>query len=156
MAKFARGKELESMINATNLSYRKKGLAVIYNIPLPVKVTNMGIIPLASSVDYIGTISPDGKAIAFDTKETKSSTSLPLSNIHDHQVTFLTYWNATGADAGFLVWFKNLDTEGFMVSITDFNEFIQTETRKSIPYSWFKDEWRVDLNDYLNLFKDNE
>lgn len=147
-----RGKELERIINATNLLYRKKKLAVIYNLPLPVQITNMGPIPISSPTDYIGSISPDGKAIAFDAKETKSTTSFPLKNIHDHQLNFLTYFEATGAKSGFLIWFKSLDSdEAFWTPASFIENFIETEKRKSIPYNVFKDEWRVKMIDYLNL-----
>ena len=152
-----RGKELEKKINEVNLKYRKEQLAIIYNLPLPVKITDMGLLPQQSTVDYIGSIGPEGKAIAFDTKETQSTTSFPLANIHDHQILFLTYYLQTGAKAGFLIWFKNLDSdEAFFVPISFLNNFIETETRKSIPYKTFKAEWRVPLDDYLNLFKNNE
>ena len=108
-----RGKGLEKIINATNLKYRKKKLAVIYNLPLPVAITDKGPIPISSPTDYIGCISPNGRGVAFDAKETKSHTSFPLANIHDHQLNFLSYFEKCGGMAGFLIWFKEIDEKAF-------------------------------------------
>ena len=150
-----RGKELEKLINKVNLVYRKKQLAVIYNLPLPVTVTNKGIIPINTPTDYIGCIGPNGKGVAFDAKETRSSTSFPLSNIHDHQLNFLSLFEKCKGKSGFLIWFKTVDnTEAFWTPTSFIENFIETETRKSIPYKKFKNEWRVKLTDYLNLLNE--
>jgi len=152
-----RGKKLEKMLNAQNLIYRKRGLAVIYNLPLPVAITNMGPIPISTPTDYIGSIGPYGQAVAFDAKETKNKTSFPLANIHDHQLNFLTLFEKTGGRSGFLIWFTELgDTEAFWTPASFIENFMETETRKSIPYKTFKDEWRVDLDDYLNLITEDD
>lgn len=148
-----RGKELEKAINAVNLKYRKEGLAVIYNLPLPVVVTSQGPVPISTPTDYVGCISPDGKGVAFDAKETRNTTSFPLANIHDHQLNFLTLYESCGGKSGFLIWFKEVDeTEAFWTPASFIEEFMETETRKSIPYKRFKKEWRVEITDYLNLF----
>ena len=115
-------------------------------------ITANGPVPISTPTDYIGSMGPDGKAVAFDAKETKNTSSFPLSNIHDHQLNFLTYFEKTGGKAGFLIWFKKVDdTEAFWTPASFVEDFKETETRKSIPYSRFKDEWRVSLDDYLNL-----
>ncbi len=150
-----RGKGLEKMLNAQNLIYRKKGLAVIYNLPLPVAITNQGPIPISTPTDYIGSIGPNGLAVAFDAKETKNKTSFPLANIHDHQLNFLSLFEKTGGKSGFLIWFKEVDdNEAFWTPASFVENFMEAETRKSIPYKSFKKEWRVDLDDYLDLLKD--
>jgi recombination protein U len=147
-----RGKELEKIINSVNLQYRKQGLALIYNLPLPVTITTRGPIPMTTPVDYIGSIGPNGKAIAFDAKETLSCTSFPLRNIHDHQLNFLSIFEKTGGKAGFLIWFKNIDEDkAFWVPAKFIKEFIQNEVRKSIPYKKFSPTWKVPLQDYLQL-----
>jgi recombination protein U len=147
-----RGKDLEKKINAVNLIYRKSGLAVIYNLPLPVVITNNGPLPISTPTDYIGSIGPDGKAVAFDAKETKSTTSFSLSNIHDHQLNFLRLFEKTGGKAGFLIWFRELDEdEAFWTPPSFIFNFINTETRKSIPYKNFKESWKTKIGDYLNI-----
>lgn len=153
----SRGKELEGKVNDANIKYRKKKLAVVQKLPLPVRITKKGAIPIKSTVDYIGSIGPDGKAIAFDAKETQSTTSFPFSNIKQHQETFLKYFGETGGKAGFLIWFKKVDEdEAFFTPIDFIKEFKETETRKSIPYERFKDEFRVPLDDYLELITNED
>ncbi|MBC8550146.1 MAG: Holliday junction resolvase RecU [Candidatus Brocadiales bacterium] len=155
MSQANRGKELEKKINAVNLIYRKKKLAVIHRLELPVILTNKGPVPISTPTDYIGCEGPDGKGVAFDAKETRNTTSFPLANIHDHQLNFLTYYEAVGGKAGFLIWFKEVDDDAFWTPASFIQEFMETETRKSIPYKRFKDEWRVDLTDYLNLLNED-
>ncbi len=152
-----RGKELEKKVNATNLKYRMDRLAIIYQVPLPVQITNKGLLPQTSIVDYMGSKGPAGKAVAFDAKETQKTTSFPLANIHDHQLVFLDYFYASGGEAAFLIWFKNLhDTEAFWTPYGHVKDFMDTETRKSLPYKWFRKEWLVPIDDYLNLLGDDD
>jgi len=152
MGQGGRGKELEKRINKVNLTYRKGHLAVIYNLPLPIQITALGPVPISTPTDYIGSVAPNGKAVAFDAKETQNPKSFPLKNIHDHQLNFLTYFEQTGAKSGFLIWFKQVDKDiAFWTPATFVGDFIETKTRKSIPYSKFKKEWRVNIDDYLNL-----
>lgn len=106
-----RGKEFESRINKVNLEYRLEKKALIHRIEVPMRVTKQGIIPQKSTVDYIGSIGPEGKAIAFDAKETIVETRFDLSNIKQHQKEFLRYWDATGGKSGFLIWFKSMDPD---------------------------------------------
>lgn len=146
-----RGKELEKRLNAVNLYYRKTKLAVIHNLPLPVAVTAQGIIPISTPTDYIGCMSPVGRGVAFDAKETKSKTSFPLANIHDHQLNFLTYFEETGGYAGFLIWFKTIDDHAYWVPPTYIKGFIEAGTRKSIPRNDFVERWKVNIDDYLGL-----
>jgi len=147
-----RGKELEKLINFANLVYRKNKLAVIYNIPVTVALTDKGPVPISTPTDYIGCIGPEGRGVAFDAKETRNGTSFPLANIHDHQLNFLSLYEQCGGKSGFLIWFKTVDdTEAFWTPASFIEEFMETETRKSIPYGRFKDEWRVTITDYLNL-----
>lgn len=115
-------------------------------------MTNQGIIPVQSTVDYIGSIGPEGEAVAFDAKETIVETRFDLKNIKQHQEEFLKYWEKTGGRAGFLVWFKQVDPEkAFWVPIHFVVEFRETETRQSIPYKKFRKEWKVPIDNYLQL-----
>ena len=89
-----RGSALEDLINFTNEFYRQKGLALFQKIPTPitpVEVNNKKrTITLAyfgqqSTVDYMGVV--QGIPVCFDAKET-SLKSLPIQNIHPHQIQF--------------------------------------------------------------------
>ena len=86
-----RGMTLESEINSTNEYYLLHDIAVVHKKPTPVAVVkqvNQKIVDayfkVASTTDYNGIYK--GKYIDFDAKETKSKTSFPLSNIHNHQI----------------------------------------------------------------------
>jgi len=145
-----RGKSLEKIVNKANMKYRLEKKAIIYNIPLPVMMTGEGLIPKSAPTDYIGSIGPNGKAIAFDAKETKNATSFPLQNIHAHQLNFLTYFGYTGGISFFLIWFRE-SNEAYKTPVTFINDFIKNNKRKSIPKEEFKEEWKINLEDYLGL-----
>jgi len=152
--KTLRGKTLEKRINGVNLKYRSLGVAVIYNLPLPVAVTSSGPIPISTPTDYIGCIL-GGRGLAFDAKETTSKTSFPLANIHDHQINFLSLFEKVGGMGGFLIWFKEIDdNEAYFVPASFIKNFMETNTRKSIPYKSFKKCWKVQITDYLNLLNE--
>ena len=89
-----RGSSFEEIINFTNERYRQSGLALFQKIPTPITPVRMDeetrTITLAyfekqSTVDYIGVA--QGIPIAFDAKETAGK-SLPLQNIHAHQMAY--------------------------------------------------------------------
>lgn len=75
---------------------------MILKVPTPMQITNRGVIPQKSTVDFIGLLK-GGRYIAFDAKETKVKTRLDLSNIHQHQLTFLTLVQNLGGICFFLV-----------------------------------------------------
>ncbi|GIN96560.1 Holliday junction resolvase RecU [Siminovitchia terrae] len=91
-----RGMTLEEDLNETNQYYLTKGLAVIHKKPTPVQIVHVdyakrstavikeAYFRQASTTDYNGI--SNGKYIDFEAKETKSSTSFPLKNIHEHQI----------------------------------------------------------------------
>ncbi|MFD1707162.1 Holliday junction resolvase RecU [Siminovitchia sediminis] len=91
-----RGMTLEDDLNETNAYYLEKGLAVIHKKPTPVQIVHVdypkrstavikeAYFRQASTTDYNGIC--NGKYIDFEAKETKSPTSFPLKNIHDHQI----------------------------------------------------------------------
>lgn len=155
--KDARGKALERAIQKCNRTYRKKKLAQIQKIETPIVPTNQGLIPQLSTIDFIG-VKSDGVGIAFDTKECKSKTSLPLSLLKQHQVEFLRLWDALGGDAFFLVHFYKIHEKHAhrvpMSLICDYwDKAYDDEGRKSIPIDEFKDDWLVPIEDYLRFLK---
>ena len=84
---------LESLINDANDYYLEMNKAVIYKKPTPIGLVDVdykkGEIKKAffkekSTFDYNGIYK--GKYIDFEAKESKSKTSFPLSNIHEHQI----------------------------------------------------------------------
>ena len=148
-----RGSGLEEMINVTNELYMEKGLALIQKIPTPIKPINIdkgrGVITLAyfdqkSTVDYIGV--SQGVPICFDAKETTKE-SLPLANIHEHQIVFMENFVKQEGEAFIIVYFKKYD-EYYMLPITYIRHYYleaQKGGRKSIPYSAFPKELLIPL-----------
>ena len=88
-----RGITLETDLNISNEYYREVDKAYIYKKPTPIQVVNVEY-PKAkikeayfnepSTLDYTGIYK--NKYLEFDAKETKSKTSFPLTNIHNHQL----------------------------------------------------------------------
>ena len=97
-----RGSSLETLINFTNDFYRQKGLALFQKIPTPitpVKVNNekrritLAYFEQQSTVDYMGVV--QGIPVCFDAKETTLK-SLPIQNIHPHQIQFMNDFQKSG------------------------------------------------------------
>ena len=109
-----RGSLLEDMLNRTNESYRRKGLALIQKVPTPITPVSMNDnkqITLAyfeqkSTVDYIGAV--QGIPVCFDAKESATDT-VPLQNIHEHQIDFMNDFERQGGIAFILLMYTNRD-----------------------------------------------
>jgi recombination protein U len=154
-----RGSALEEVINATNDLYREKGLGIVQKIPTPIKPITLdkgkGVITLAyfeqkSTVDYIGVI--QGIPICFDAKETTQA-SLPIANIHAHQIAFMEDFKKQGGEAFLVVYFKRYE-KYFLLSIETLLPYYQAALkggRKSIPYKDFEEFWTISLEKGLYL-----
>lgn len=150
-----KGKDLERRINKANLLYRKKRSALILQLPVPLILTNKGIIPRESTVDFTGLID-SGRFIAYDVKETCSKTSFPIKNIKDHQFLYLEFVSKLGGIAFFLIHFKKLYKDhAFYVPISLVSEYFYNKKRKSIPIKEFKKEWLIEIDNYLTPIIDN-
>ena len=145
-----RGKELETLVDMTNKQYQNSGVALIKKIPTPIKIKNVstrglvtGWISRGEFVDYIGLYK--GKFICFDAKQTKNKTSFPLANIEDIQLQYMKEVSGYDGAAFLLVMF-----EGHEIYKIDYNQiqtFIETNTRKSIPRSFFEKECQLIKSD---------
>ena len=145
-----KGNELEKQASKANLSYKKDNKALILKIPVPILYTQKGLVAQQSTVDFAGLVDC-GQFIAFDAKETKSKTSFPLSNIHQHQLTYLELVDALGGLAFFLVHFKSVHADKAYVTPLDLVRFYwHGGSRKSIPLKDFKEEWLIEPNNYLS------
>lgn len=133
-----RGDVLESLIEWTHSYYHQMGLCRIDKVSTPVKVVDIdgkGMITKAffekkSTIDFIGII--QGVCVAFDAKETNLK-SLPLSNIHEHQVAYMRDITKQGGLAFVIVHFKFNDTY-FLVPYEIIQYYYDHPTKKSIPY----------------------
>jgi recombination protein U len=116
-------------------------------------MTDVGLVPQQSTVDFIGVYSYNGigRGIAFDAKATKKKTSFPLANIKSHQLLFLDYWESVGGLAFFFIQFEDIHKEqAYIVPLALIHKYWDdTKARKSIPFKVFDSKWLVDINDYL-------
>jgi len=140
-----RGSNLEDLVNLTNESYMAKGLAIIQKIPTPITPVQLDkeshTISLAyfekkSTVDFIG--AAQGLPIAFDAKETGRE-SLPIQNIHDHQIAFMREFQRHKGLAFLLVSFSKHREYYLLPFVTLFAHWqtAQSGGRKSIPRASF-------------------
>ena len=131
--------ELEDIINEACNYYLEMDLAIIYKKPTPIGVVdvdykNGAVINKAyfkepSTLDYNGIYK--GKYVEFDAKECHSKTSFPLSNIHNHQIKHI---ENILRHCGIAFLIIGMNSEYFIFKGEDLLEFINTNTRKSIPY----------------------
>lgn len=151
-----RGMWFENAIESTNKVYKAKNKAQIDKIATPISYnpkTRKGYYKDKSTVDFVG-CNNKGQLVAFDAKQTAQK-SLSYSNVTDHQVNYLRRVKRLGADAFFLVYFKEFG-ECWKLDIDDYLTFKMNNTRKSIPYKYFTEKAKhvVSQNgaifDYLN------
>lgn len=142
-----RGMGLEDDLNSANKYYLDINKAIIYKKPTPITINKVDyksrtdaviteahfIVP--STTDYNGIYR--GKYIDFEAKETKSKTSFPLSNIHNHQINHLRNITNHGGIGFIIVRFSSLG-ETYYLSFKKLQEFINNNLRKSIPIEYFR------------------
>lgn len=165
------GMTLEADIEATNTYYLDMNIAVIYKKPTPIQVVTVNYparskakiteayYKTPSTTDFNGIY--EGRYIDFDVKETASKTSIPLSNIHPHQVEHLRSVKNHGGIAFLIVHWKYYDEHYFLPCEVLFEYYDQQKKggRKSIPYQAFQEKAYLipfSLNprlDYLSIIQ---
>lgn len=139
-----RGMKLENLINLTNEYYLKNDIAIIYKKPTPILVCkvdykknliNEGYYKTPSTLDYNGIYR--GKYIDFDAKETLNKTSFPLSNIHNHQLLHMKRVIKHGGISFLII---KMNSMYYLLDGTIILKFIESNTRKSIPYEFIKEK----------------
>lgn len=142
-----RGMALEDDINKTNEYYLINNIAVIHKKPTPITIKKVDFIAKnkikikdayfqkPSTTDYNGIYKE--RYIDFEAKETTAKKSFPLTNIHQHQIKHLIKIIEHGGIGFLIVRFKAYN-ETYYLDGKDFKNFLETKTRKSIPYSYFK------------------
>jgi len=121
-----RGMNFESMINRTNEFYLDNDIAIIYKKPIPIQIVSVdyrtrsaakiteAYYKLPSTTDYNGIYK--GRYIDFEAKESKSKTSFPIKNIHEHQVSHLKRVKEHGAISFIIVYFSSIERIYFLDS----------------------------------------
>lgn len=145
-----RGDPLEDLIVLTNEYYKKNGYGRVDKVATPIKVVDInergvitkGYFDKKSTIDFFGVV--QGVAIAFDAKETNLK-SLPLSNIHDHQVDYMKDIKDQGGLSFIIVHFKFCD-EYYLIGYELIKSYVDGSKmgeRKSIPYKDMKKENKI-------------
>ena len=109
---------------------------------------------MPSTLDFNGIY--QGKYIEFDAKETNNKTSFPLSNVHPHQIKHI---RNIQNHQGIVFLIISMNDEYFILMGKDFLNFIDNETRKSIPYEYLeKNGIKINMTlkglDYLSKLKE--
>ena len=144
-----RGMSLESDLNDTNAYYLNNDIAIIYKKPTPITINKVDYksrrdaviteahFKIPSTTDYNGVYK--GKYIDFEAKETRSTTSFPLSNIHKHQIDHLEKIHKHGGIGFIIVRFTKLN-KTYLLYIEDLLDIIHNSKRLSIPISYFEEK----------------
>lgn len=148
-----RGDHTEDIINMTNELYEKNGYALMKKIATPVKVTKIangriqeGYYEEKSTVDYVGII--QGTAVCFDAKETNHR-SLPLQNIHDHQIEYMQKFREQGGISFIICYFKRYN-DFLLIPLETLERFVcsaKNGGRKSIPYDALDKDFSIRFNE---------
>ena len=158
-----RGMDLEALLNDTNNYYVEKDRALIYKKPTPIgvidvayenhkKMIKKAYFKTHSTLDYNGIYK--GRYVDFEAKETKNRTSFPLSNITAHQINHIRSVIRHGGITFLIILINNLV---YLLKGTDFLDYIDNNTRKSIPYDYIKEKGYIikygytPALDYLNI-----
>ncbi len=163
-----RGKTLEDDLNETNEYYLTNGIAVIHKKPTPIQIVRVdyerrsaakikeAYFRQASTTDYNGVC--NGKYIDFEAKETKSTTSFPLSNFQDHQITHMKRVVKHDGIAFVIVRFSTTD-ELFLLDsqhLFQFWERMENGGRKSITkkeFQQFGHQLKISLHPRIDYLK---
>lgn len=146
-----RGSTFEELINLTNERYRQEALALLQKIPTPItpvrmdaetKTITLAYFEKQSTVDYIGVA--QGVPIAFDAKETAGK-SLPLQNIHAHQMAFMEEFRRQRGLSFLLVHFSAADVYYLLPfeTLKAYWERAAKGGRKSIPRTAFDKKYSI-------------
>lgn len=149
-----RGSTFEEIINFTNERYRQERLALFQKIPTPItpvrmdaetKTITLAYFEKQSTIDYIGVA--QGVPVAFDAKETAGK-SLPLQNIHAHQMAFMEEFRQQKGLSFLLVHFSAVD-EYYLLPFEILKRYWENAEkggRKSIPYNAFEKKYLIRQN----------
>ena len=151
-----RGMNLEEAINITNEYYLDKGIAVVHKKPTPIQIVKIDYTNGAricdayfkspSTTDYNGIYK--GKYLDFEAKETQNKTSFPFHNIGEHQLRHLESVLKHDAIAFLIISFTKLD-EVYFLDAKILLDYYNNESRKSIPYSYIKENGHLIKQGYF-------
>lgn len=134
----------EKKLNAIFDEYKKENKAYIIKVhtkTTPIRDKHGKIIKVIYSeksdcLDYIGLL-PNGKPIVFEAKSCEGKTSFPLSNIREYQFELFDMLEQYTDNLFYIIELRE-HNEVYLVHAKRIKEFKENNTRKSIPYSEFK------------------
>ena len=141
-----RGMALEDLINQSNDFYLQEDIAVIYKKPTPITIVDASfdshgrVITKAyfkepSTLDYNGIYR--GKYVDFDAKVTKSKTSFPLSNLHEHQYQHMINVLNHGGITFLII---SINNKFYYLDGQDIIDFKNNYSRQSIPLDYIEEK----------------
>lgn len=143
-----RGMSLEDDINTSNQYYLTNGIGVLYKKPTPITIVKVdypnrasakiteAYFKVPSTTDYNGIYK--GRYLDFEAKECNSRTAFPFTSIHPHQIRHLKEVLKHGAIAFIIMRMHQYDKD-YLIKADQFIDFYETANRKSLPYSWIKE-----------------
>lgn len=144
-----RGMNLEWDLNDSNAYYLENDIAIIHKKPTPITINKVDYksrrdaviteahFKIPSTTDYNGIYK--NKYIDFEAKETKSTTSFPINNIHKHQIEHLKKIASHGGIGFIIVRFVKLN-KTYLLYVNELISFIENNSRASIPLSFFNEK----------------
>ncbi|MGL4801871.1 MAG: Holliday junction resolvase RecU [Cetobacterium sp.] len=137
------GSTFESKLINLFEQYRKENKAYLIKVPTETTIIRKGAKIVnaihrskSDCLDFIGFLK-DGKPIVFEAKTTKEENRFPLSNIAEYQYELADELYGYIDNVFYIVEFRSYD-EVYLVHANKVKEFKENSTRKSIPYSEFK------------------
>ena len=146
-----RGSELEESLNMTNEKYREQKLALVQKIPTPITPMEfdkehhhitLAYFEKKSTVDYLGVV--QGVPVCFDAKECAADT-FRLSNIHPHQIQYMTDFEAQGGVAFIIIYFSHKNLY-YYLPYAEMMRFVKRSEdggRKSFVIDELDAEWQI-------------
>lgn len=146
-----RGSELEESLNMTNEKYREQKLALVQKIPTPITPMEfdkehhhitLAYFEKKSTVDYLGVV--QGVPVCFDAKECATDT-FRLSNIHPHQIQYMTDFEAQGGVAFLIIYFSHKNLYYYLpyVEMMRFIKRSENGGRKSFLMDELDEGWQI-------------
>ena len=132
-----RGMNLENDINITNKYYLENNIAIVYKKPTHIKVVKVDYKKIIRKFKIMKGLYK-GKYIDFEAKETKSTTSFALRNIHDHQIKHLIKVLEHGGISFLIIRFTILN-KTFFLDTKYLKDFLTLSKSKSIPLKYIED-----------------
>ncbi|MDO4500047.1 MAG: Holliday junction resolvase RecU [Erysipelotrichaceae bacterium] len=164
-----RGMSLEEDINTSNAFYLASDEAIIHKKPTPITIVKVdyptrnkakiteAYFKLPSTTDYNGIYK--GRYIDFEAKEIASATAFPFACIHAHQIKHLEGVLRHGAIAFIIIRMSHYGID-YLIKAEDFLNYYKNADRKSLPYSWIKENgYEIKYSyqkpcDYLRVIKE--